>query len=155
VRLGTKIGGRGGLEDVLTTGGDRRETPDFEEGRRRYLRPAAAVSMAGGVLALGWLRELAEEVWLGVADFMAASASSGRLHGRRIEDDRRRHKTPAAALLAHARVSGQGSGSEATTFYRAEVAAALACGSRKRRARRRLGLELGLVSSLGTTEGRR
>jgi hypothetical protein len=44
--------------------------------------------MAGGALALGWLRDLAEEKWLGIADFMAASASSGRLHGRRIEDGR-------------------------------------------------------------------
>jgi hypothetical protein len=42
---------------VLTTGGDRRETPDFEEGRQRYRRLATAVSKAGGALALGWLRE--------------------------------------------------------------------------------------------------
>jgi hypothetical protein len=94
VRLRTERGGRGGLEDVLTTGGDRWETPNFEEGWRRYLRLATAVSMAGGALALGWLRELAEEKWLGVADFMAASAFSGRLHGRRIEDGRRRSCIP-------------------------------------------------------------
>jgi hypothetical protein len=45
--------------------------------------------MAGGALALGLRRELAEEMWLGVANFMAASTSSGRLHGRLIEDGRR------------------------------------------------------------------
>jgi hypothetical protein len=54
-----------------------------------------------------------------------------------------------------ARAAGQGFGREATTFYRAEVAAALACGSRERRAQGRPGLELGLVSSLGTPGGRR
>jgi hypothetical protein len=34
-RRKTDRGGRGDLKDVLTTGGDRREWPDFEEGRRR------------------------------------------------------------------------------------------------------------------------
>jgi hypothetical protein len=80
----------------------------------------------------------------------------GMLQRQESNDARwRRHRTPAAALLAHARVSGQGSGCEAMTFYRAEVAAALACGSREHRVWWRQGLELGLVSSLGTTEGRR
>jgi hypothetical protein len=70
---------------------------------RRYLRPAAAVSMAGGALALGWLRELAEVMWLGVADSMAASASSGRLPGRRIEDGRRRRFSAPANCVARRR----------------------------------------------------
>jgi hypothetical protein len=61
---------------VLTTGGYQREALDFEERRRRYWRPVAVVSMHGGVLALGWRWGLAEEMRLGVADFMAALASS-------------------------------------------------------------------------------
>jgi hypothetical protein len=76
VRLGTEIRGRGGLEDVLTTGRYQREAPDFEERRRRYWRPVAVVSMHCGALVLGWRWGLAEEKRLGVADFMAALASS-------------------------------------------------------------------------------
>jgi hypothetical protein len=49
---------------------------------------------------------------------------------------------------------GRQLGREAASLYRAEVVAALAWGPRERRARRRPGLELGLVSSSGTSEGR-
>jgi hypothetical protein len=100
---------------VLTTGGDRRETPDFEEGWRQYRRPAVAVSKARGALALGWLRELAEEMWLGVANFMVASASSGRLHGRRIEDGRRRTCSSGGTWLGERWRLGH-TGTRATQF---------------------------------------
>jgi hypothetical protein len=92
VRLGTERGGREGLEDVLSTGGDRQEAPNLEEGRRRNWQPAEAVSMRGSALVFGWRRGLAEEMRLGVTDFMAASTSSPSAPVRRLT------KRPAAAL---------------------------------------------------------
>jgi hypothetical protein len=75
---------QGDFKEGLTDDIDEEGRPEFEEGRRRYRRPAAAVTMVGGALALGWQRELAEEMRLGVADFMAALASSPATPVRRL-----------------------------------------------------------------------
>jgi hypothetical protein len=53
----TDRGGRGDLKDVLTTGGDRREWPDFKEGRRRSTMVVGTVPLgrrcSGARLATG------------------------------------------------------------------------------------------------------
>jgi hypothetical protein len=58
---------------VLTFGGDRRETPDFEEGQWQCWRPAA-VFMHGGALVLSWRRGAAGKVRPDVLELSVAKA---------------------------------------------------------------------------------
>jgi hypothetical protein len=88
-RHGIERGGRGDAVEVLTSGGDRGEAPDFEAGRRRCGRPTV-VFMHGGAPALGWRRGAVEDTRLDVAKLLVAATCSGRASRRRIDDGRRR-----------------------------------------------------------------
>jgi hypothetical protein len=68
--------------------------------RRWYWQPAAAVSMAGSALALSWRRGLAEDMRLGVADFMAMLVSSRGVPMRRIGRSKRRRRAALGSATA-------------------------------------------------------
>jgi hypothetical protein len=70
---------------VLTSSGDRREAPDFEEGRRWCWQPAV-VFKHGGAPVLGWRRGEVEDARLDIAELLMAATSSGRASRWRIDD---------------------------------------------------------------------
>jgi hypothetical protein len=100
---GIERGDREGLEDVLTTGGDQRGWPDFCGGGRRWGIGGGRSPGTGGTPVLPSRRAGAAEVQLDLAKLLVTAVSLAGLHGRRMEDGRRRCFSVLANCVARRR----------------------------------------------------